>query len=87
MDQIDYGKVRSAADLPDEQFASLIYTVLLASGAGRGAALAAASNAALLKKKLAGANEKELRELASSIDTQTLEKVLSALKEGEDQGG
>ena len=84
---IDYGKVKNAANLPEEQFASLIYAVLLASGATKSTALAASANASLLKKKLAGASDRELRQLTEGIDPQVLEGILSTLKEGADQGG
>ena len=84
---IDYGKVRGAADLPDDQFAALIYAVMVSSGASSATALAAMANAAALKKRLASAGDKELKELAESIDPAALSAVLSALKEREGQGG
>ncbi|MBQ8911425.1 MAG: hypothetical protein IJY89_02510 [Clostridia bacterium] len=85
--EIDYGKAKDAANLPNEQFASLIYAVVLASGGSQAAALAAAANAGALKKKLAGASNEELQQLAASLDPKALESILAALKAGEGQGG
>jgi hypothetical protein len=84
---IDYGKVRGAASLPDDQFAALIYAVMVSSGASAPAALAAAANASSLKKKLEAASDKELEQLAEGFDKEALSAVLFSLQAREGQGG
>lgn len=82
--EIDFEKVKGAASLPEDQFASLIYAVVLASGGSQAKALAAKANAGQLKKKLANADPQELQKLSQSLDPQLLKSILELLK---GQGG
>ena len=85
--EMDYGKVNDAVNLPDEQFASLIYAVVLASGGSQAQALAAKSNVYRIKRKLVDASEEDLRQLAGTLDPALLQGIMTALKAKEGQGG
>ena len=83
----DYQQVKKAAQLSDEQFAALIYGVILASGGSQAQALAAAGSAGMIKRKIASASGEELAALASSLDPKITESILQAIRAREGQGG
>ncbi|MBP3321140.1 MAG: hypothetical protein J6M12_02195 [Clostridia bacterium] len=83
----EFKQVKKAAELSDEQFAALIYGVILASGGSQAQAMAAAGSARMIKNKIITADEKELSALASALDPKITEGILKALREKEGQSG
>ena len=83
----DFKQVKKAAELSDEQFAALIYSVILASGGTHFQAMAAAGNAHSIKKRIALSSQQELTDLANALDPAITEGILKALREKEGQGG
>ena len=83
----DFKQVKKAAELSDEQFAALIYSVILASGGNQGQAMAAAGSAHAIKKRIGSASDQELKSLANALDPKITQGILQALKAKEEQGG
>lgn len=81
--EIDRKKLEAAANMPDDQFAALIYAVVTAAGGSRMQAMAAMANASKLKEKLRTVNDRELDELTRNLDPKLAKGILDALK---DQG-
>ncbi len=81
--EIDRKKLAAAINMPDEQFAALIYAVITAAGGSKMQAMAAMANASKLKSKLQSTNDAELDEMTKRLDPKLLNSIMNALK---DQG-
>lgn len=86
--EIDRKMLEKAAQLPKEELASLIYTVVTAAGGSKMQARAAAANTDKLKNKLYSMTDGELAKMLDGVDPETLQTVAGVLKgKGGGNGG
>ena len=77
---IDKRLLENASKLPEAQLQEIIGAVVAAAGGSKLQARAAAANSGKIRKKLESITDDEIAELTNSIDPQTLQKILEAVK-------
>ena len=85
--EIDKKKLAGLASLPEEQFASLVAAVVRAAGGSRMQVMAATAKAPKIRERLLAADEKEIKEIADSVDPAVLGEIMSLIGRGGKNGG
>lgn len=79
-------ELHKAANLPNDQFATLIYAVMMAAGASKAEATAAMMQAGTIKRRIASASDTELENLTNALPPQTVEAIKKTVM-GEQNSG